>query len=123
MSCYICNEQRLKRKILIHEISRYTGEAYPLYRCTNCGFIRPVPLPYRESSKLAIYDNPENIRFFDAENKRIDEKDKEYIYYFRHFSPYIELVKKCKIRDESRRTGDKSGACNSFKKEIYCSWT
>src|SRR3989344_3917026 len=101
MSCYICNEQRLKRKILIHEISRYTGEAYPLYRCTNCGFIRPVPLPYRESSKLAIYDNPEN--------KRIDEKDKEYIYYFRHFSPYIELVKKYKIRGKMLDVGCGAG--------------
>ncbi|MBX4196782.1 class I SAM-dependent methyltransferase [Candidatus Pacearchaeota archaeon] len=97
MNCVIC-QGNVKQIPLIHEVSRYTRTAYPLFECTNCGLARPHPLPYSETTKLSIYDVPENIRFFNKETKTIEESSPEYKYYFRHFTPYIDLVNKYNIQ-------------------------
>lgn len=105
MNCIICGSDKIARMPLINEISRYTKVKYPLYKCKKCGFTRPSPLPYEDESKLNIYDKPENIKFFDKKLNKIDDGSKEYKYYFKHFKPYIELIKKYKIRGKAIDVG------------------
>ena len=94
---------------LINEISRYTKIKYPLFKCKSCGFIRPNPLPYKDDDKLEIYDSPDNIKFYDKKKKKINRESKEYKYYFKHFRPYLELVKKYKIKGRALDIGCGAG--------------
>ncbi|MDO8460311.1 MAG: methyltransferase domain-containing protein [Nanoarchaeota archaeon] len=109
MKCLICNSSNVKKILLIHEVSRYTGTPHPLYKCKNCGLIRPDPLPYSDDTKLDIYDVSENIKFYDKKEDKIDTKSYEYIYYFKHFKPFISLVKKYKIKGKALDIGCGAG--------------
>src|SRR3989344_2906833 len=102
--CLICKGNNISKIPLIHEISRYSKVKYPLFKCNNCGFIRPWPLPYDDGG-LDIYDNPENIKFYDTKKGKIDEDNYEYKYYFKHFRPYISLIEKHKIKGKSLDVG------------------
>ena len=109
MKCIICKDNSFRKIPLIHEISRYTKEKYPLLKCETCGLIRPNPLPYSDKNKLEIYDEEANIKFYDKEKKEIDRTTKEYNYYFKHFKPYIEFVRKYQIKGKSLDIGCGAG--------------
>ena len=109
IKCQICNNKNFKRLILINEVSRYTKKKYPLFKCKKCGFVKPFPAPYKNENKLKIYDAEENIRFYNKTNKKIDKNLKEYKYYFKHFKPYIQIIKKYKIKGKALDVGCGAG--------------
>jgi len=92
MICPVCKASDFKKVPFINEVSKYTKISYPLFKCRGCGLIRPNPLPYNDENKDTIYDEADNIKFY--KNGKIDENSYEYQYYFKHFKPYLELVKK-----------------------------
>ena len=105
MKCIICHNSKIVKIPLIHEVSAYDHKAYPLYRCLSCGFIRPFPLPYTNETKGKIYDDPENILFYDKNSKRIMRNTKEFQYYYKHFEPFIKLIRKYKIMGQALDIG------------------
>ena len=109
MECIICSSKEFSKLPFIREVSKYTHKSYPLYKCKNCGLIRPYPLPYHEDNKLGIYDNPENIRYYNAKEKIIEDDSFEYKYYFKYFRPFIQLIDKYKIKGKSLDIGCGAG--------------
>ena len=97
MICPICNSDKFKKIFFMREVSRITKKGYPLFKCEKCSLIRPNPLPYTDTSKLSIYDSDDNIRFYDAGEKRILFNSKEYKDYFKHFRQFEDFVKKYSI--------------------------
>lgn len=81
----------------ISEVARWDKKRYSLYRCLSCGLIRPRPLPYQESTKLAVYDSEQNIRFFNTQTQKIQYESPEYRYFFKHFKHYLEFAKKYEV--------------------------
>ena len=94
MKCPICEGNKFKKLFFIQEVSRPDGKAYPLFKCKNCGLIRPEPQPYNESKKFGIYNKKENIRFFNAKTNEVEYDSKEYKHYFKHFKPHLEIISK-----------------------------
>lgn len=117
MKCIICGKNELRKIPLIHEVSRYDKKAYGLYQCKKCGFTRPNPLPYEDDIHSEIYDIPENIKFYDIKNKKIDRKNEEYIYYFKHFKPYIDIIKSYGIKGKAMDIGCGAGHLMIMMKE------
>jgi len=109
MKCIVCGSLQFKKIPLIHEVSRYTHKAYPLFKCVECGLVRPNPLPYDEKTKLSIYDEPENIKFYHQKKNKIDRKSYDYNYYFKHFKPFLNFVKKYKINGKGLDVGCGAG--------------
>lgn len=109
MKCIICGSKRIKKMHLISEVSRYTKKSYPLYKCKDCGFIRPYPLPYSDNTKSKIYDNPDNIRFFDKKSGKIETWKYDYKDYFKHFQIYLKLIEKYKIQGKALDVGCGAG--------------
>lgn len=97
MKCIVCKGKKFKKLPLIHEWSKYNKKNYSLYKCVKCKLIRPHPLPYVNENKTEVYDETDSLHFFNERTQKIDEKSKEYIYYFKHFKPYIKLVEKYKM--------------------------
>jgi SAM-dependent methyltransferase len=95
--CAVCGCEKLKKIPLIHEISRYNHTAYPLFKCSDCGFTRPWPLPYTETTKDTIYAQAENVRFFDPVKKEIITGTKEFEYFYQYFDFYLDLAKKFRM--------------------------
>lgn len=108
MKCIICSGE-MKKIPLINEISRYNGKKYPLFKCTECGFCRPKPLPFEDHSAIDFYDEGSHIKFFDKRLKDIDRESKEYKYYFKHFEPFMKLIGKYKMKGKSLDIGSGPG--------------
>jgi len=107
--CIICGGTRLRKLPLINEVSRYTRRAYPLFRCVECDFVRPQPLPYTEATKDTIYGQMENVRFYDEATGSITREAPEFRYYYRHFSPYLDLARKHGMRGPTLDIGCGAG--------------
>ena len=109
MKCIVCYKTNISKMPLVNEISKYTKNSYPLFKCNCCGMIRPNPLPYKEENKKDIYDSPDNIKFYDQKTKKIDRESYEYNYYFKHFEPYLEIIRKYKISGKALDIGCGAG--------------
>ena len=109
MKCIICGNSSFFKIPFIHEVSRYTEKTYPLFECKRCGLVRPNPLPYKDIEKSSIYAAHENIKFFDSKSKRITRKTEEYKYYFKHFQPYLNLIKKYYLSGKALDVGCGAG--------------
>lgn len=109
MKCIICRSENLKKIPMLNEVARWNKRKYPLFKCGECGFARPYPLPYTDESKLLVYDAEENIRFYNPKTRKIDFKSKEYQDYFKHFTQYEEFVEKYKIEGRHLDVGCGAG--------------
>lgn len=109
MKCIVCGSKEHKKVRLISEYSKYNKKKYPLYKCLKCGLIRPVPLPYTEETKEDVYDETDNIHFFDSKTGKIQEESIEFKYYFKHFKPYLKIIDKYEIKDPVMDVGCGSG--------------
>jgi len=123
MECPICENKEFKKLPLIQEVSRYTKITHNLFKCQNCELVMPYPKPYEDKEKLKIYDSPDNIKFFNKKLNDLDYNSKEYKYYFKHFRPFIDLIRKYKIKGKSLDIGCGGGHLlkllseNNFKAE------
>lgn len=105
MRCIVCAGSSFSKIPLMHEVSRYTHVAHRLYKCKKCGVVRPFPLPYTDKSKNTIYDVPQNIKFYDPSLKGINFEGKEYKYYFKHFKPFLEIIKQYNLSGKTLDIG------------------
>lgn len=116
MKCIICSAE-MNRIPLINEISRYNGKKYPLFKCKNCGFIRPNPLPFEDHSAIDFYDEGSNIKFFDKKLGDIDRTTKEYKYYYKYGKPFLDFIDKYKISGKSLDVGCGPGHLMELQKK------
>ncbi len=77
ITCVVCNHKNPKKVSFFKITSQYEKKEYDLYRCRNCGFIRPHPLPYDESTKYRIYDEEGITACYDPQKRKIVFDSKE----------------------------------------------
>jgi len=100
MLCPICGNQKFKKKRFMHEVAKWINKKYPLFKCMNCALIRHFPPPYKDFSKLSIYD---------SEKKAILFNSSEYKDYFRHFKLFIKFIEKYNIKGKALDVGCGAG--------------
>ncbi len=92
MNCPICKSKQKKKKlVLFQETDKETRKKYSLFRCKNCGLIRPNPLPYTEETKNNVYNKSKQ------KGIRINFESQESKHYLKNFVPYIKFIKKYNI--------------------------
>ncbi len=109
MQCLICKNRKFKKIQFMNEIAMWNKKKYPLFKCVDCEFTRPFPLPYNDKSKKEIYDSESNIRFYNPKLRKIDFESEEYKDYFKHFSQYADFVIKYNIKGKHIDVGCGAG--------------
>ncbi len=91
--CIICKESSFKK---LHFFNETSGpKIYPLFKCNNCGLIKPYPQPYNETNKKKIYQTKiSEINF-----------DEDYKAQLVHFDSYKKAIKDYNITGSSLDIG------------------
>ncbi|MFH1840223.1 MAG: class I SAM-dependent methyltransferase [Nanoarchaeota archaeon] len=109
--CLICNSEKRQKLMLFRETDLDNKKCYNLFKCKNCGLIRPLPLPYTEKNKIEIYD-------FKHEDIKIDFESLESKHGLKNFKPYIKFIKQYHIKGNTLDIGCGGGFLLYLTQEI-----